>query len=608
MTGTRTASQPPRLIYSLPVRPPIPFPAHPSYPIRLPTRDLPQAYLEALWTSTQPEQASLEAFARLLLALRAQRSPDDLNTLARSLVLPLHDFDRRWRYSVPDALRREEQLGDEAEPVTGAGEPGGLDEKETKLVFEAYAAWGVKEKSRLEEERAKKRDKAKGKEKAANQDAAEDLSEEDEETCEVNSADWVSDRELYETRLQALLLLTLLTLPESFMAAVAPKKGRKKKDPERQSSTLDPALLLDFLTDRLQIWRVMKDVSFLDMGQIESQEGEKNKQQVLEQRDAVQEWWADVVEPLFRSHVDPSILSHHRTKLFPDAPPESSTAAVAAEPYEARSLMSLEKSARRRDLRENQAMMSESPTMKRLMSMPLPGKDGADTEKDVFKMPLPPKRRGSAIDAVVSSTGHAGASLADGLDLSASTSNAGPRLPRKQERPRPLPRGDSSSSSMTDLLKRQLPPSSRSTETLTLVPDTPAKPPSSKQPSFRKPFSRAVSLPSFAALGAAFRPGAPNPSALPLPFGIPPPPILPQDRHLGMGMDWEMEHVGNSGERCEPGSDEEAWLVSRKEDWQIKGGHDRKTSGSTEDEDVGGDGLMETPKAQRIREVLVPDT
>ncbi|GAA5869698.1 hypothetical protein JCM1840_000560 [Sporobolomyces johnsonii] len=578
MTGTRTASQPPRLIYSLPVRPPIPFPAHPSYPIRLPTRDLPQAYLEALWTSSQPEQASLEAFARLLLALRAQRSPEDLNTLARSLVLPLHDFDRRWRYSVPDALGREEPLGDEAEPATGAGEQGGLDEKETELVFKAYAAWGVEEKSRLEEERAKKRDKAKGKEKAANQDAAEDRSEEDEEICEVNSADWVSDRELYETRLQALLLLTLLALPESFMAAVAPKKGRKKKDPERQSSTLDPALLLDFLTDRLQIWRVMKDVSFLDMGQSELQEVEKNKQQVLEQRDAVQEWWADVVEPLFRSHVDPSILSHHRAKLFPDAPPESSTAAVAAEPYEARSLMSLEKSARRRDLRENQAMMSESPTMKRLMSMPLLGKDGADKEKDVFKMPLPPKRRGSAIDAVVSSTEHAGASLTDGLDPSASTSTA------------------------------ELPPSSRSTETLTLVPDTPAKPPSSKQPSFRKPFSRAVSLPSFAALGAAFRPGAANPSALPLPFGIPPPPILPQDRHLGMDMDWEMAHVGSSGERGEPGSDEEAWLVSRKEDWQSKGGHDRKTSGSTEDEDVGGDGLMETPKAQRIREVLVRDT
>ncbi|GAA5921876.1 hypothetical protein JCM1841_000958 [Sporobolomyces salmonicolor] len=606
MSGTRTASQPPRLIYSLPVRPPIPFPAHPSYPVRLPTRDLPQAYLEALWTSSQPEQVSLEAFARLLLALRAQQSPEDLNILARSLILPLHDFDRRWRYSVPDTLGREEQLGSGAEAVTSAGDKGGLDEKETMLVFGAYAAWGAKEKSRLEEERAKKRDKAKGKEKAADQDAAEALNDEDEELCEVNLADWISDRELYETRLQALLLLTLLALPESSLAAAAPKKGRKKRDPERQSSTLDPALLLDFLTDRLQIWRVMKDVSFLDVTQSESQEGDKNKQQVLEQRDAVQEWWADVVEPLFRSHVDPSILSHHRAKLFPDAPPESSTAADAAEPYEARSLMSLEKSARRRELRENQAMMSESPTMKRLMAMSLPGKDGADKEKDVFKIPLPPKRRGSAIYAAASSTESAGTSLGNGLDPAASTSTACLRRPRKQERPRPLPRGDSSSSSMTDLLKRQLPPSSRSTETLTLVPDTPAKPPSSKHLLFRKPFSRAVSLPSFAALGAAFRPGAPNPSSLSLPFGIPPPPILPQDRHLGMDMDWETEC--SLGERGGPGSDEEAWLVSRREDWQNKGGHERKTSGSTEDEDVGGAGLMETPKARRIREVLVPDT
>ena len=57
------------------------------------------------------------------------------------------------------------------------------------------------------------------------------------------------------------------------------------------------------------------------------------------------------------------------------------------------------------------------------------------------------------------------------------------------------------------------------------------------------------------------------------------------------------------------GSDEEEWLVSRKEDFQSKGGHDRKTSGSTEDEDDGqprGDSMMDTPK--KIRTVLVADT
>jgi hypothetical protein len=154
------------------------------------------------------------------------------------------------------------------------------------------------------------------------------------------------------------------------------------------------------------------------------------------------------------------------------------------------------------------------------------------------------------------------------------------------------------------LLRKELSASSRPTETLTLVPDTPAKP-SSKSASFKKPFSRAISLPSFAALGAAVRPGAPDPSSIPLPFGIPPPPVLPGDRQDDM--DWEM--IASRG--GVPGSDDEDdWLISRKEDFRAKGGRSRNTSGSTTEGDEADElesaATASTPKKTRV--VLVADT
>ena len=48
--------------------------------------------------------------------------------------------------------------------------------------------------------------------------------------------------------------------------------------------------------------------------------------------------------------------------------------------------------------------------------------------------------------------------------------------------------------------------------------------------------SRSASLPSFASLGAAFRPGQPPP--LGLPSFIPKPPILPMDEDSEDEMDW----------------------------------------------------------------------
>lgn len=47
--ATETLIAKPRLIYALPTAPPIPFAARPSYPIRLVTRDLGEAYTAILW-------------------------------------------------------------------------------------------------------------------------------------------------------------------------------------------------------------------------------------------------------------------------------------------------------------------------------------------------------------------------------------------------------------------------------------------------------------------------------------------------------------------------------------------------------------------------------
>ncbi|GAA5821376.1 hypothetical protein JCM10212_003801 [Sporobolomyces blumeae] len=630
----------PRLVYSLPTRPPIPFPVHPSYPIRVPTRDLGTAYLDSLWTSNQADQVSLESFARLVLALRAQEPPDELARLLRSLVRPLHDFDRRWRSQIPDLLEADdEDDGRDESGKTGAGSDG-IDQVERDLLFDAYERWEVEEAKRVEAANARK--KAKGKEKASDQDAmdhdqAADENEEDE-TDAVDPGRWVTQREIYETRLQALLLLALLSISSTIDATQTMRKGRgrKKKDPERDSATLDPALLLDFLTDRLQIWRVMQSISYEDT----EDKNDREKREVVEQRDTVQEWWADVVEPLFRQHLPLDVLAHHRVKLFPESSMDPAATSTAAQ-YEERSLMSLDKSARRRDLKESRSIIAESPTMKRLMSKSLAGRT-KHRESDVFKVPLPPNKRSSSRTADTESQNWAETSV----DPAPGDSTSRTR-PRKQERPRPLPRGDSATASMRDMLKRRevslarktsttgvkkkggekkdgegaelgrkrkrksaspqkLGPSSRAAETVTLVPDTPAKP-VAKAPSFKKPFSRAVSLPSFAALGAAFRPGARDPDSVPLPFGIPPPPVLPGDR-MQDDMDWNVS--SSSASRHRGPDEEDGWLESREQDWHAKGGRQRHTSGSTEDEEMD-DGqqaasLLETPK--KARELLVPDT
>lgn len=102
------------------------------------------------------------------------------------------------------------------------------------------------------------------------------------------------------TRLQSLILLTLLSLPATFIPT-KPRKGKRKKHPELFSDTLDPAMLLDFLTDRMQIWRVMRDVGGIGIAGERGAKAENDLAEPLvavEEKDLVQQWWMDIVEPL----------------------------------------------------------------------------------------------------------------------------------------------------------------------------------------------------------------------------------------------------------------------------------------------------------------------
>ncbi|BGP28839.1 hypothetical protein JCM10296v2_000575 [Rhodotorula toruloides] len=583
--ATQTTTTKRRLVYSLPCRPPIPFPVQPSYPIHVPKRDIVHAYTDALWPPADEKQSE-------------------------------QDFDRRWRDHVPGAVEAsEEEEGSSSE---------GLGADEARRAREDYARWAVKEKARLEEERRKAEEKRrKGKQRAVDQDSGTEQMDEDEDNAApkeivVRPDDWLSEKELLETRLQSLILLTLLSLPVTYTPSL-PRKGKKKKHPELFRDTLDPAMLLDFLTDRMQIWRVMRDVGGFGIAG-EGKEGEGREEVVVEEKDAVQTWWLDIVEPLFRTRVDSTILSHHRLKLFPSSATQAARLAQRLEPapspFKARSLLSLEKSARKREMREDERRGAQSPTMKRLMGLKGLGAGGkekerkevaGDEEDDVFKVPGVPLKSKDSAEAPADPT---------------STTAPRSRLPRKQERPRPLPRGDNmagvpdvlkrrvvllskkpSASSVavkkkvagkvdrdsTDGLKRKRKAVSpkkstaadRAAHSLTLVPDTPSKSSSSStSAAFRKPFSRATSMPSFAALGAAFPADAADAPRLPIPLEVPSPPPFGVTRSKGAGA-LEL--------------DEEAGEIAYESDEEME-----SAAGLP-------DGLS-TPKKQVVAQVLVPDT
>lgn len=182
----------------------------------------------------------------------------------------------------------------------------------------------------------------------------------------------------------------------------------------------------------------------------------------------------------FSPHLLPELLLHHRVKLFPST---SSTFALSTaasyvpspSPYKKstdRTLLSLDKSARRKEWQEEKDRIPESPTMRRLginAGSRLGGNVMAamgGEEEEVFKVPVAPRRRGS-----VSGTGgnalHTSTSsgsldpfmtsmTTDTTLASTSTSNSTSLITnptssksrsRKQERPRPSTSASSLSSS-----------------------------------------------------------------------------------------------------------------------------------------------------------------
>lgn len=157
----------------------------------------------------------------------------------------------------------------------------------------------------------------------------------------------------------------------------------------------------------------------------------------------------------YASSTSDTLRKHHRTKLFPSATTSDALSVrlePAPSPFKDRSLLSLDKSARRKEWKQDQKHITESPTMKRLVGkVARKGRAASDELDDnVFKVPLPPKRR-------TTDPSNATSTAATETDSTSTTSDAPPRTrpPRKQERPRPLPRGDSLAGSSKGLFNRR---------------------------------------------------------------------------------------------------------------------------------------------------------
>lgn len=137
-------------------------------------------------------QASLEAFARLLLSLLHDKTPTEFNAVIRQHVLPLQSFDKRWRSEIPATL-------DETDPSQSQA-----DDDERSAVLREYKLWSVSERRRSEEER--KRRAKKGKERASEPESRRDREtghddhHDDDETgpLEVKPDKWIEAKELLE--------------------------------------------------------------------------------------------------------------------------------------------------------------------------------------------------------------------------------------------------------------------------------------------------------------------------------------------------------------------------------------------------------------------------
>ncbi|KAL8286268.1 hypothetical protein RQP46_004756 [Phenoliferia psychrophenolica] len=438
-----------QLLYSLPHHCPIPFPLTPSYPIVVrPSEsdsDLASAYSTALFhTALNP--SALDTFARLVLHLVATSAPDELASNLRALVLPVHDFNIKYLSLVPDALAYLDHAtttdadGEDAAMRLPAvpGVEAKLDDSERKRLVQAYRDWtdGLRESRDVPVE-----------DQPANWTV-------DDETL----SSWISDLEVTENRLQCLLALALLALPPP---TLPPPKPRKKADPQRHKSTLDPEIQLDFLTDQLVLWRVDKVVLLLAKNSLVDQTpvalsaddpSSAGAGQPVVERDKVHEWWEDTVEPLFAPLLPSAVLQPHRQKLFPAASTTealSTRVAPAPSPFRKgtadRTLLSLDKSLRRKQ--HDSRPVSDSPTMKRLLGWPAVTLDHGDLFKvpqlrhkptsTTFSSTLPepplPTSTASLLPPPTTTT----SSAADDALLDSLLLPKGGRPPRKQERPRP---------------------------------------------------------------------------------------------------------------------------------------------------------------------------
>ncbi|KAM0793503.1 hypothetical protein ACM66B_000942 [Microbotryomycetes sp. NB124-2] len=562
MTVAVVAAKPP-LLYSLPSRCPLPWPMNPSYPVACTaTRDLNEAYDDSL-ASTRLANLSLDAFAQLVIQVASRSPRAEAARQLRSLILPLHDFDKRWRSSVPELVRPASDGDDSNRAAAASSKPvkpnkPTVTQKQQSILLESYDlwkrdAWKRKQPSTHTGSGATDRDGSTAPD-AALAPPTEDTDWTKDDSGDLN--EWLTLMELYETRLQALLLLALIAYPEDTSTIAEVKL--KKRNPEKHASTLDPELLLDFLTDRLQIWRIMKDVVTTDVSTDDKSEA---PQKIAADLDEVQLWWEEVVERRFAAQVSEKTLFHHRAKLFPSkSTADALTVRVEPEPspFKARSLLSLDKSARQREKQDAMQAIAQSPTMRRLIKLSSnagPSRRGNESEDEAtFRVPMLATKK--AVD------GSAGSQMT--TDATNTNGSHNGQASRKQDRTRALSRAPSLSSTSSSkhlfnrrevsLPKRPTAVARKSIVDKKAVIRKEGEPRKRKNPSPKKLFSsnshplvlgtpakvtsgsqsnnlaRAATMPSFAALGAAFRPGSiAGTGSVILPPGVPSPPQLPGD-------------------------------------------------------------------------------
>lgn len=157
----------------------------------------------------------------------------------------------------------------------------------------------------------------------------------------------------------------------------------------------------------------------------------------------------------FAAQVPQTVLLHHRCKLFP-ASTSSDALLLRTEPepspFKTRSLLSLDKSARRKETKAGVHLIAQSPTMRRLIgkSRRIDDRIGMGTvptgSDNVFKVPALPKNSQDRTTAV-----HGTVAEASALRVLHGQSRT--KAPRKQ--PRPLPRGDSLATSSKSLFSKR---------------------------------------------------------------------------------------------------------------------------------------------------------